>query len=85
MELREVLVQTFQRTQVAWEDRAVCDYAATTAVQMAGIVVGRPDSLPTLNCCFRILLPVQFPLIVTAAVWNRLNPSIGRIRCFTRR
>src|SRR5262245_31691754 len=34
--------------------------------------------LPDFRCEF-------IPLIVTAAVWNRLKPSIGRIRCLTRR
>jgi hypothetical protein len=60
--------------QFAWEDR-ICDYAATTAVQMAGIVDGRRGSLPTLNCCFLIFAASSIPLIATAAVWNRLNPA----------
>src|SRR3954468_11044926 len=66
-------------------DRVFCDYAPRIAAQIAGIVVGRPGSLPTLNCCFRIFSASSIPLIVIAAVWNRLNPSIGRVRCFTRR
>jgi len=27
----------------------------------------------------------SMPLMIIAAVWNRLNPSIGRIRCLIRR
>ena len=61
------------------------DYAATTAAQIAGTVVGRPGSLPTLNWCFLIFAASSIPLIVTAAVSKRLKPSIGPIRCFTRR
>ena len=38
-----------------------------------------------LNCCFLIFSANSMPRIVTAAVSNRLNPSIGRIRCFIRR
>jgi hypothetical protein len=78
-----VLVQTFVRGKLRRTNRAVCDYAAITAVQMAGIMDGLAGSFPILNCCFLIFAASSIPLIVTAAVWNRLKPSIGRIRCFT--
>ncbi len=61
------------------------DYAAITVAQIAGIVAGRPRRLPILNWCFLIFAASSIPLIVIAAVSNRLNPSIGRIRCFMRR
>jgi len=62
-----------------------CDYAVTTAAQIAGTVVGRPGKLPNLNCPFWIFAASSIPLIVTAAVSKRLKPSIGPIRSFTRR
>lgn len=57
----------------ASNERAVCDYAAITAVQMAGIVDGLPGSFPILNCCFLIFAASSIPLILTAAVWNRFE------------
>jgi hypothetical protein len=50
-----------------------------------GAVVACPVSGLRLNCCFLIFSANSMPRIVTAAVSNRLNPSIGRIRCFIRR
>jgi hypothetical protein len=50
---RTALVQSFKGAQVAWEDRGFCDYAATMAVQIAGIVVSRPGSFADLG----LLLP----------------------------
>ena len=47
--------------------------------------MGLPGKFPVLNCCFRIFSTSSMPLMVVAAVWNRLNPSIGRVRCLTRR
>ena len=38
-----------------------------------------------LNWYFLIFCANSMPRIVTGAVLNRLNPSIGRIRCFIRR
>jgi hypothetical protein len=71
---------------VSWPVRSpICDYSAVRAAQIAGIVFGRPGRLPTLNWCFLILAASSMPLIVTAAVSKRLKPSIGLIRCFTRR
>ena len=55
------------------------------AVQIAGIVFGRPGNFPTLNCCFLIFAASSIPLIVAAAASKSLKPSIGRIRCLTRR
>src|SRR5215472_12710773 len=49
------------------------------------MVASAPPSLPVLNCPFLIFSANSIPLIVTTALSNRLNPSIGRIRCFTRR
>src|SRR3982750_1105905 len=82
--LKEALVQSFERADHVGKI-AFSDYAPRIAAQVAGIVVGRPGRLPTLNCCFLIFAASSIPLMVTAAVWNRVNPSIGRIRCFTRR
>src|SRR5205085_2478791 len=42
-------------------------------------------NLPVLNWPFLIFSANSIPLIVIAALSNRLNPSIGRILCFTRR
>jgi hypothetical protein len=47
-------------------------YAAITAAEIAGSVVGRPCSLPTLNWRFLILTASSIPLIVTVAVWKHL-------------
>jgi hypothetical protein len=74
----------FEVRKSRWRDCGG-DYAATTVAQIAGIVAGRPGSLPTLNCCFLIFAASSIPLIVIAAASKRLNPSIGRIRCFMRR
>ena len=59
--------------------------AAKTAAQISGAVVAFPVSRLRLNCCFLIFSANSMPGIVTAAVSNRLNPSIGRKRCFIRR
>ena len=63
----------------------LCIQAARTAVQIPGAVVACPVSGLRLNCCFLIFSASSMPRIVTAAVSNRLNPSIGLTRCFIRR
>jgi hypothetical protein len=60
-------------------------HAASTAAQVSGAVVAFPVSGLRLNCCFLIFSASSMPRIVTAAVSNRLNPSIGLTRCFIRR
>jgi hypothetical protein len=60
-------------------------HAASAACHSSDIVALRPPNLPVLNCPFLIFSASSIPLIVIAAWSNRLNPSIGRIRCFTRR
>ena len=59
--------------------------AASTAAQSSGAVVALPVKGWRLNCCFLIFAASSRPRMVTAAVSNRLNPSIGRTRCFIRR
>jgi hypothetical protein len=53
--------------------------------QISGAMVAFLVSGLRLNCCFLIFSVNSMPRIVTAAVSNRLNPSIGRIHCFIRR
>ena len=53
--------------------------------QISGAVVAFLVSGLRLNCCFLIFSANSMPRIVTAAVSNRLNPSIGLTRCFIRR
>jgi hypothetical protein len=60
-------------------------YAASTAFQMAGAPLPLRRSLRRLNCPFRIRRSSSIPAIVTAAVLNHLNPSIGPMRDFTPR
>ena len=48
-----------------------------TAAQISGAVVACPISGLRLNCCFLTFSASSMPRIVTAAVSNRLNPSIG--------
>jgi len=48
-------------------------------------MVLHPPSLPVFNCPFLIFSVNSIPEIVTTALPNRLNPSIGRIRCCTLR
>jgi hypothetical protein len=79
-----VLVQMYKRRELR-RRVDVRNYAATTAAQIAGMVFGRPGSFPTLNWCFLIFAASSTPRMVTAAVSKRLKPSIGPIRCFTRR
>ena len=79
-----VLVQFIKCMYLSGE--RLCRFqAARTAVQIPGAVVACPVSGLRLNCCFLIFSASSMPRIVTAAVSNRLNPSIGRIRCFIRR
>ena len=58
---------------------------AKTAAHISGAVIAFPVSGLRLNCCFLIFSANSMPRIVTAAVSNRLNPSIGLTRCFIRR
>ncbi len=51
------------RTRKSRRKSPVGDYAAITAVQIAGTVVGRPDSFPTLNWCFLIFAASSIPLM----------------------
>jgi hypothetical protein len=60
-------------------------YAARTEFQIAGAALPLRRSLRRLNCPFRIRRSSSIPTIVTAAVLNRLNPSIGPMRAFTPR
>src|ERR1700757_3254545 len=60
-------------------------HAASTAAQVSGAVVSLPVRGLRLNWCFLIFSASSMPRIVTAAVSNRLNPSIGLTRCFIRR
>jgi hypothetical protein len=61
----------------------LCGYqAARTAAQISGALAALPVIDLWLNCCFFIFAASSMPRIVTAAVSNRLNPSIGRTRCF---
>jgi len=59
--------------------------AASAAFHNSEIVAFRPSSLPVLYCPFLIFSANSIPEIVTAALSNCLNPSMGRIRCFTLR
>src|SRR5215831_11135340 len=59
--------------------------AASASFHSSDLVASAPPSLPVLNCPFLIFSANSIPLIVTTAWSNLLNPSIGRIRCFTRR
>src|SRR6516225_109211 len=59
--------------------------AAGTAAQISGAVAAFPVTALRLNWCFLIFAASSMPRIATAAVSNRLNPSIGRTRCFIRR
>src|SRR5215831_11100332 len=61
------------------------DQAASAAFHCSDMAALAPPSLPVLNCPFLIFSANSIPPIVTTALSNRLNPSIGRIRCFTRR
>ena len=80
-----VLVQIFLR---------VCFCPGEKALQS----LGREDQCPEfrsggcfsgqwfeVDCCFLIFSANSMPRIVTDAVSNRLNPSIGLTRCFIRR
>ena len=58
--------------------------AASAAFHSSDIVDIRIPSLPVLNWRFGTFSANSIPLMVIAALSNRLNPSIGRIRCFTR-
>ena len=60
-------------------------HAARTAAQVSGAVVSLPVRGLRLNWCFLIFCANSMPRMVTAAVSNRLNPSIGRIRFLIRR
>ena len=80
-----VLVQILLSVCFCLARRLCRFYAARTAAQISGAVVAFPVSGLRLNCCFLIFSANSMPRIVTAAVSNRLNPSIGRIRCFIRR
>jgi hypothetical protein len=57
--------------------------AASAAFHNSVIVALRPPSLPVLNCRFLIFSASSIPEIVTTALSNRLNPSIGRLRAET--
>jgi hypothetical protein len=57
--------------------------AASAAFQSSDGVHFRCPNLPVLNWPFLIFSANSIPLIVIAALSNRLNPSIGRILCFT--
>src|SRR5271166_4573258 len=80
-----VLVQILLSVCICLARRLSRFQAAKTAVQIPGAVVACPVSGLRLNCCFLIFSANSMPRIVTAAVSNRLNPSIGRTRCFIRR
>ena len=60
--------------------------AAMTAAQISGAAAASPVSSVRVELLFLdFLCQLECPEIVTAAVSNRLNPSIGRTRCFIRR
>src|SRR5208282_95461 len=59
--------------------------AASTAFQTAGVLPSLRHSLPRLNCLLWIRRSNSMPAIVTAAVLNRLKPSIGPMRSLTPR
>ncbi len=59
--------------------------AASAAFHSSVIVALHPPSLPALNCLFLSFSASSIPEIVTAALSNRLKPSMGRIRCFALR
>ena len=83
-----VLVQTRIRTECRLGVAAVSigkTQAASAAFHSSERVAIRIPSLPVLNWRFLIFSANSIPLMVIAALSNRLNPSIGRIRCFTRR
>jgi hypothetical protein len=67
-------------------ETACPDYAAITASQIAGMVAGRAGQLANLELvlsdfCCEFNSADRDPCGIKA----RLNPSIGRIRCFMRR
>jgi hypothetical protein len=70
---------------LAWLSELRWAQAASAASHNSDIVAFRPPSLPVLNCPFLIFSANSIPEIVTAALSNRLNLSMGRIRCFTLR
>src|SRR6266852_8283652 len=59
--------------------------AASAALHSSDMLGLHLPSLPVLNWPFLIFSANSIPLMVTTAFSNRLNPSIGRIRCLTRR
>ena len=67
----------------AWLSGLRWPQAASAAFHNSDIVAFRPPSLPVLYCPFLIFSANSIPEIVTAAFSNRLNPSMGRVRCFT--
>src|SRR5215471_7363645 len=82
------LVQTRVRTECRLGVAAVNvgkSQAASAAFHNSDRGDIRIPSLPVLNWRFLIFSANSIPLMVIAALSNRLNPSIGRIRCFTRR
>src|SRR5271166_610749 len=68
-----------------WQNDFSGFYAARTSAQSARTVTAFLVSSLRLNWFFLIFSANSMPRIVTAAVSNRLNPSIGRIRCLIRR
>ncbi len=68
-----------------FSDRELGVQDASAEFHSSVIVASHPPSLPVLNCPFLIFSASSIPEIVTTALSNRLNPSIGRIRCFTLR
>ena len=83
------LVQTQGRGEARWGHASLSardgDHAASAALHSSDMVALQPPSLPVLNWPFLIFPANSMPLMVAAAFSNRLNPSIGRIRCLTRR
>src|SRR5260370_36689783 len=83
------LVQTQADKEFGWAPGWLSELrwaqAASAAFHNSDIVAFRPPSLPVLYCPFLIFSANSIPEIVTAALSNRLNPSMGRIRCFTLR
>jgi hypothetical protein len=59
--------------------------ADRTAFQTAAVLLSLRRSLPRLNCPLWIRRSSSMPAIVTAAVLNHLNPSIGPMRSLTPR
>jgi hypothetical protein len=59
--------------------------ADSTAFQTAAVLLSLRRSLPRLNCPLWIRRSSSMPAIVTAAVLNHLNPSIGPMRSLTPR